>query len=122
MSRPTEHELIQWFIREKVPPDAHHNEQYRFYGVYHDLVVETEKELWIVDAKTVVDSRNYGGLGQLLFYKYLHEKYDPNETRELKLICVCQDCRDPDLRELLGLYNVQLVEKDIEPSTRQRVT
>ena|SRR5438445_6408166 len=99
-----ENELIQWFIKERVPPSYTCNTEYRFCGpaAIIDLWVESSNEVWIVEAEKDAD---YYALGQLLYYKYLYE--DEKMPKQLTLVLLYRNPTAYTI-DLFGRYGIRL--------------
>ncbi len=113
----TEKQLVNWFAKEKVPSKAWRSDpiaQFRVWGRGFDLLVKTESEDWIVEAKSKSsDGEVYKALGQLLFYKYLWETHGEKGNRGLKLICLGPSECSEDAKKFLTQYNIEFVKGEL---------
>src|SRR5712691_172757 len=80
-----EYQLLDWFVK-KLPEGYRYKFHWGFSGAEIDLWVESDREVWIVEAKKIA---TYDALGQLLYYKYLYES--EKMVKPLKLILVYRD-------------------------------
>lgn len=85
---------------------------------YIDLVYEKEDEIWLIEAKNIL---NYEALGQVLSYKelYLQKVISP---KNIKLGIACKDS-DPDIEQVCKRYGIGvfvLKEERKEPEIPQQ--